>query len=50
MESKRDKFKRLAEKRVNNAIKSINLVGNLSNKNIYDYTDDDVSRIFRFFY
>lgn len=43
----RDKFVRLATKRVNNAIKAINLIGNLSNKSNYDYTDEDVAKIFR---
>lgn len=36
---KRKKFLDLAEKRVNNAIKAIKVVGNLSNKKNYDYTD-----------
>lgn len=43
----REKFKRLAEKRVNNAIKNIRLVGNLSNRSNYSYTDQDVDKIFR---
>jgi len=46
MESDRDKFVRLATKRVNNAIKTIQLIGNLSNRGNYDYTDKDVDRIF----
>ena len=37
---KREKFLNLAEKRVNNAIKAIKTVGNLSNKKNYDYTED----------
>lgn len=41
-----EKFKNLAEKRVNNAIKQIRLVSNLSNKNSYSYEDKQVSRIF----
>ena len=41
-----DKFKILAEKRVNNAIKQIRLVSNLSNKNSYSYEDNQVARIF----
>lgn len=47
MNSKRDKFKELAEKRVNNALKNIQLIGNLSNTNNYDYNEEDVSKIFR---
>jgi len=42
-----EKFIKLAEKRVNNAIKYIRLIGNLSNKSNYSYTDDQVEKIFR---
>ncbi len=43
----REKFVRLATKRVNSAIKVINLIGNLSNKSNYDYTEEDVAKIFK---
>jgi hypothetical protein len=39
------KFERLAEKRVNEAIKKINLVGNLSHTGNYEYTDAHVRQI-----
>ena len=42
----REKFVRLANRRVNAAIKAIHLVGNLSNRSNYDYTEDDVRKIF----
>ena len=45
MSEKRDKFERLAEKRVTEAIKKIRLVGNLSNKNNYDYTEAHAKQI-----
>jgi len=45
MESKEDKFKRLANSRVNNAIKQLDLIGNLSNSASYDYSDDEVRKI-----
>ena len=45
--SKRDKFVSLAEKRVSKALKDIELVGNLSNRMSYDYSDKDVKQIFR---
>ena len=45
MEDKRGKFVRLANQRVTKAIKSINLVGNLSNRNNYSYTEQDVKKI-----
>jgi len=41
------KFKDLAIKRVNSALKAIGLIGNLSNRSNYDYTDEDVEKIFR---
>ncbi len=42
---KEEKFERLAEKRVSDAIKKLRLIGNLSNKNNYSYTDDHVQQI-----
>jgi len=41
----RAKFVELAEKRVNRAIKDIKLIGNLSNRSNYSYTDHDVKKI-----
>lgn len=43
--TKREKFIRLAESRVNKALKDIRLIGNLSNKNNYDYEQSDVNKI-----
>lgn len=43
----RDKFVRLASKRVASSLKYMQLVGNLSNKSNYDYTEGDVSKIFK---
>lgn len=45
MTDKLQKFERLAEKRVNEAIKKLRLIGNLSNKNNYDYTDRHIRKI-----
>lgn len=47
MVNKKEKFRELAEKRVNNALKTIQLIGNLSNTNNYDYDTEDVSKIFK---
>lgn len=44
-DSKQERFRRLAERRVNRAIKDLRLIGNLSNKNNYDYTIDQVNKI-----
>ena len=46
-ETKREKFIRLAENRVNTTINEINLIGNLANKCNYDYTIDDVDKIIK---
>lgn len=47
MRDRRAKFIKLAEARVNRAMKDIQLIGNLSNKSAYQYTDDDIRKIFR---
>jgi hypothetical protein len=46
-ESDRAKFTKLASARVSKALKDIQLIGNLSNRSNYDYTDDDVAKIFK---
>lgn len=45
-ETKSASFKRLAANRTNNAIRTIRLLGNLSNKHNYSYTEDDFKHIF----
>ena len=45
-ETKREKFIRLAEARTNKIIDMIQLLGNCSNTNAYDYTQADVDKIF----
>lgn len=47
MDEKQTKFRELAEKRVNNAIKNIQLIGNLSNTGAYSYTEEEVKKIFK---
>jgi hypothetical protein len=46
-ETPHDKFRRLAESRVKRALNDIRLIGNLSNRNNYDYTSEEVDKIFR---
>ncbi|MFJ7637901.1 MULTISPECIES: hypothetical protein [unclassified Peribacillus] len=46
LETKRDRFVRVAETRTNKIITLMNLLGNCSNKNNYEYTDKDVEKIF----
>lgn len=46
METKREKFVRLVEARTNKIIDMLRLLGNYANKANYDYTDEDVQKIF----
>ena len=45
-ETKREKFVRLAEARTNKIIDMLQLLANCSNGNKYDYTQQDVDKIF----
>lgn len=45
-EAKREKFVRIAEARTNKIIDMIRLLGNCSNKVNYEYTKEDVKKIF----
>ena len=42
---KRQKFVTLAERRVDNAIRSISRIGNLANRHAYEYAEIDVKKI-----
>jgi hypothetical protein len=43
----RRKFVDLASKRVSKALHDLKLIGNLSNRSNYDYTPEDVAKIFK---
>lgn len=45
-ETKREKFVRLAEARTNKIIDMLQLLSNCSNSSVYDYTQEDVDKIF----
>ena len=47
-ESKHEKFIRIVEARTNKAGEMIRLIGNCANKSTYDYSDEDVKRIFAY--
>jgi hypothetical protein len=47
MSAKRDKFVDLATKRVTRALRDLRLIGNLSNRAAYEYSDEDVKKIVR---
>ena len=46
-ENKNEKFKRLALSRTNKIIDMIDLLGNLSNKSNYDYSEEEVEKMFK---
>lgn len=46
IEEKKERFKRVAEKRTNKIIDQIRLLGNCVNKSNYEYSDEDVKKIF----
>ena len=46
-EKDRKKFVELAEKRVTRALRDIRLIGNLSNRSNYTYTDEDAKKIYK---
>lgn len=47
MESKEQKFKRIASKRVSVILKNLNLLSNCSNKSHYYYESEDIDKIFK---
>ena len=46
MESRNERFKRIATRRTNNILNQIRLLGNLSNKSTYEYSQEEVNKIF----
>lgn len=46
IENKNTRFKRLAKQRGERILKDIHLLGNLSNRNNYEYSDAEVKKIF----
>ncbi|MBU4369374.1 hypothetical protein KKG58_01270 [Patescibacteria group bacterium] len=46
MEQKRERFKRLANYRTNEILKRLRVLGNCSNRSAYEYTEEDINRIF----
>jgi hypothetical protein len=46
-ENAHSRFRRLAQKRVTRTIKDLRLIGNLGNRNNYNYTAEEVEKIFR---
>ena len=47
MNIKRKKFEEFANRRTNNAINTIRLIGKLSNKNAYEFDNEDINKIIK---
>ena len=45
-ENKHTRFKRLAEARTEKILDMLDLLGNLSNKSFYEYSDEEIKMIF----
>ena len=45
-EAKKARFYRVAERRVNNVLNMLRLIGNTANTNLYLYTDDEIEKTF----
>ncbi len=45
-EQKIQKFKELATKRTNNVLRDIRVLGNLSNRNSYECSEEEINKIF----
>ena len=46
LDSKRDRFKRLAAKRTNEVIKKLEILGHCGNKHSYEYNQEEVKQMF----
>jgi len=45
-QAKRERFKRVAERRTNRILNDIRLLGNTANRQLYLYSDADIDKIF----
>lgn len=45
-ESRHERFKRIAAKRTNDILEKIRILGNCSNKSSYEYTEEEINKIF----
>lgn len=45
-ETRSSRFKRVASKRVNEILEKIRILGNCSNKSSYEFTEEEINKIF----
>lgn len=43
---KRERFKRLGTQRTNSVLQRLKVLGNCSNRSAYDYTEEEINKIF----
>ena len=46
MDKRRENFKRLAVSRTNEVLRRLKILGNCANRSHYDYTEEEVVRVF----
>lgn len=44
--TKRDRFKKLAVYRTNEVLKKLKVLGNCANRSAYEYTEEEINKIF----
>ena len=47
MESRKTRFKRVASDRTNKVLNALRILWNCANKSAYEYTDEDIWKIFK---
>jgi len=45
-EQNRERFKRLATQRTNSVLQKLKVLGNCANRSAYDYSEEDINKIF----
>ena len=45
-ENRNERFKRIASKRTNDILEKIRILGNCANKSSYEYTEEEINKIF----
>lgn len=46
MDKRKENFKRLAESRTREALKRLKILGNCANRSHYDYSEEEVNKVF----
>ena len=46
IETKKERFKRLATLRTNSVLQRLKVLGNCANRGVYEYSEDEIGKIF----